>query len=331
MQIKQNKAVKALPGFIAGNPEWCGGMRERIQNATTKAELKSLWNKEIKPHLTHSVWSVMGSVAHFTDHTMKLRREPTGLVGQDDADALISGLNSGLDTGDGSGPPASLGPVLGIAGMARGEMDRAEYIALYGHRGPDEFELSVPRPAEKPDWLDEQLARFRESPVDVEALLSDKRAEFAAAWERFREKHPRKARSMRRRIGEVAPRGRLRESVRSEYVRDRSVARAFALRAGELTGLGDDIFFLTVEEVLNALSGGTDAVKYIPARKETYRRYLALPAYPSIIRAFRPFPVGGGSKPALRYLRRLRRRLRLRFRRREKRGNKRFGGFCRPG
>ena len=33
------------------------------------------------------------------------------------------------------------------------------------------------------------------------------------------------------------------------------VLRAYVLRAGELTGLGDDIFFLDVDEIVAALDG----------------------------------------------------------------------------
>ncbi len=290
IQMKQKRAVRELPRYLAENPGWCTRMRERIQEISKKDELKSLWHNEIRPHLAHSVWNVMGSVSHFTDYAIKLRRELAELVGPDDADRLISSVSKSSDVRGGSGLLASLGPVLGIARVARGEVGRAEYMAQYGHRGPNEFELSIPRPAEDSGWLDEQLEQFKKFPVDVEALLLKKRAEFAAAWNRFQASHPRKARKMRSRIDEVAPRARLREAVRSEYVRERWVARAFALRAGELTGLGDDLFFLTIEEVLDVLSGDESAVKFIPARKETYRKYSALPAYPSIIRGrFDPF------------------------------------------
>jgi len=178
---------------------------------------------------------------------------------------------------------ASLGPVLGIAKLARGEISRTEYIAQYGHRGPNEFELSVPRPAEDPYWLDQQLAQFEKTPIDVEALLLKKRAESDAAWKRFEIRFPQKAKSMQRRIKKVAPKARMREAVRSEYVRDRWVARTFALRAGNFTGLGDNIFFLTIEEVLDVLSTDKSAVRFIPARKDIHRRYSSLPSYPSII------------------------------------------------
>ena len=285
--IKQIRTVRELPRFLSTNPTWCNRMQKQIHETKEKAELTFLWHNEILPHLKKTVWSVMGSVTQFSDYTIKLRRELIELLGPEDADTFISGLSSSSDVRDGSGLGsgllASLGPVLGIAKLARREIDRTEYIAQYGHRGPNEFELSVPRPSEDRGWLDQQLAQFEKSPIDVEALLIKRRAEFATAWNRFETSHPRKVRSMKRRINKVAPKARMREAVRSEYVRDRWVARNFALRAGQLTGLGEDIYFLTIEEVLNVLSGDEAVVKFIPARKDIHGRYSSLPAYPSII------------------------------------------------
>jgi phosphohistidine swiveling domain-containing protein len=173
--------------------------------------------------------------------------------------------------------------VVGIARLARGRIEREAYLEQFGHRGPHEFELSIPRPVEDSDWLDRELARFREHPVEVEAMLERQRAEFEAAWARFQRRAPRKATAMQRQISGAARWARLREAARSEYVRDRWLVRAFALRAGELTGLGDDVFFLTLEEMLAVLSGHEAAISFIPAQKEFYERYKALPPYPSII------------------------------------------------
>jgi phosphohistidine swiveling domain-containing protein len=134
------------------------------------------------------------------------------------------------------------------------------------------------------------LAQLRESPVDVEALLSRQRCAFDEAWGRFEAHHPAKAPAMRRRIAEAARRAWLREAARSEYVRDRWAVRLFALRAAELTGLGDDVFFLTSDDLLDVLRGDETALAYIAARKEIYRQYKALPPYPSIILGhFDPF------------------------------------------
>jgi pyruvate,water dikinase len=57
-----------------------------------------------------------------------------------------------------------------------------------------------------------------------------------------------------------------------------------------LTDLGNDIFFLTIDEVLDVLAEDGQAITYVPARRETYQRYKALPPYPSLIRGrFDPF------------------------------------------
>jgi pyruvate,water dikinase len=169
-------------------------------------------------------------------------------------------------------------------------MSRAEYLETYGHRGPQEAELSIPRPAEDPDWLDRQLAEYEKNPVDVDALLARRREEFEAAWQRLQERHPGQARKLRSQIDKVGPAARMREAVRDEVTRFLWVEREWAVRAGQLSGLGDDIFLLTIDEVLALLAGDDTATAYIPTRQETYARYRALPPYPMIIRGpFDPF------------------------------------------
>jgi pyruvate,water dikinase len=174
--------------------------------------------------------------------------------------------------------------------VAQGKMSRAEYLETYGHRGPHEAELSIPRPAEDPGWLDEQLVEYEKNPVDVDALLAQRRTEFEAAWGRLQARYPKKARKLRRQIDKVGPAARMREAARDEITRFLWVEREWALRAGELTGLGDDVFLLTIDEVLDLLSGHDTATAHIPARQETYARYRELPAYPMIVRGrFDPF------------------------------------------
>jgi phosphohistidine swiveling domain-containing protein len=283
-ETRQRRAVRDLPGYLGANQAWCRAMRGQIQQAGNNRDLVSLWRDEIEAHVRQSVWAVLGSASHSSDHTTSLCRELTELVGRDDANALTSNLS------DSSGLLASLGPLVGLAKVARGTMERDEYLAQYGHRGPEEFELATPRPAEDPGWLDQQLTLFHEAPADPETMLVGQRTRFEAAWSRFQARHPKEANAMRRRIDQVAPRARLREDARSEYARDRWVVRDFALRAGALTGLGEGIFFLSVTEMLDLLSGDQHALVSIPGRMDTYERYRTLPAYPPIIRGrFDPF------------------------------------------
>ena len=60
--------------------------------------------------------------------------------------------------------------------------------------------------------------------------------------------------------------------------------RAFVLRAGALTGQGEDLFFLSIDEILAVLGGDDAPLSSLPARRATYARYCALPPYPTLIR-----------------------------------------------
>ena len=173
-------------------------------------------------------------------------------------------------------------------------MSRAEYVTQYGHRGPSEFELSVPTPAEDPEWLDQQVVEIVRNPTDATNLLAQKQAQHEEAWARFIEKYPGKADKMRQRLERLYEAATTRESARSEVVRRLRVFRIFALKAGELTGWGEDVFFLSLEEVVGVLRDPKSSRQtlrvLIEKRKRTYAGYASLPPYPSVIRGwFEPF------------------------------------------
>ncbi|HSJ58418.1 MAG TPA: PEP-utilizing enzyme [Anaerolineae bacterium] len=283
-QQKQRRGIRRTPRYVDSNVAWFQGIRQAIEAESTGAGLSRLWHAEIKPHVKEGVWCVLGSVMDSAHYTLTQRRRLTTLVGPDDADILIGNLSHG------DAPVESLGPLLGLDRVARGEMSRAAYLQAYGHRGPNEFELSVPRPSEDPAWLDEELERIGRRVVDVESLMARQREAFARAWRRLEARAPRAARRIGRRLDESGRRARLRELARSAYVRDRWAVRLFALRAGELTGLGNQVFYLTLGELLALLAGDRSQMQAIPGRVEAYRQYKALPPYPSVICApFDPF------------------------------------------
>jgi pyruvate,water dikinase len=129
-----------------------------------------------------------------------------------------------------------------------------------------------------------------QSPVDVAGMVAEQRRSFAAARDRLRAQHPRDSDRLEREIAESARRTRLRELVRSAYVRDRWSIRLLALRAGELTGIGEQVFFLTLAELLALLAGDRSVAVASGPRRKVYQRYKALPAYPPVIRGpFDPF------------------------------------------
>ncbi len=284
VQARQGLGVRQARSYVKGNRSWFRGVRDAIQTQWSEAALVSLWRYEMRAHIKRGVWCVLGSASYSADYTMKLRRELANLVGPEDANLLIANL------GDENAPLESLGPMANLVKLARGEISRAAYLDQYGHRGPQEFELSVPRPAEDPTWLKGELARLRQSPVDLDMLMAKQRQAFQAAWERLEAAAPRAAGRLRRKMRESARRARLREEARSAYTRDRWSIRLLALRAGELTGLGDRVFFLTLDELAALLEGDRSAVEKIESRREAYERYKALPSYPAVIRGpFDPF------------------------------------------
>ena len=250
-------------------------MQSRISQISKGRELADVWRHEIASHYRDAMFHI---VAASSGAQVQLEQDLRDLAGAEDANALLSNLG-----GVSSTRLESLGPMAGLEQVLRGEMSREAYLEAYGHRGVNEGEAAWPRPLEDPGWLDRQLAEWAETPVDVEPMLARQRAAYEAAWERFRQRYPRKARAMRRRLEKVARDTQQREIVRSEGTRGMIVIRAFALRAGELLGIGEDVFFLTIDEVLAGLAGQEAPLRLIPLRRETYERYRDLPPYPTLI------------------------------------------------
>ncbi len=271
---------KKLPAFLAESPARCEALRTQIQSTSSAAELISLWQTNLEPFLREASAMLEAATRQEGNGSAlyMARRDMRELVGETDANVILSGLGSGAH------PLASLGPLLGLAQLARGEIDRATFARQYGHRSPHEFEVSLPRPAEDMDWIDRQLADLRAAPVDVNTLLARQKEAQEAAWARFQQRYPREAVKMQRRIQRSMEVFLDREMARSEVIRVFWVMRTFVLRAGELTGQGDALFFLSIDEILAVLGGDETSLGHIPARRATFERYSALPPYPALIR-----------------------------------------------
>ena len=284
VQRKQQKGVKGISAYLEKNTRFFNRIRALIEGENDKSSLLNLWNLIINPHIKGGVWCVLGTATYSSDYTMKLQRELLDLVGPEDAQHLIANISDPSDL------LPSLGPVIGLDKVARGEWSRAYYLEHYGHRGPQEFELSFPRPAEDPAWLETEIAQLKDNPQNSDERILRQKENFEAAWRRLTTHHPRKAISLRRRIDESARRNRLRELARSAYVRDRWLIRLFALRVADLHGLEEDIFFLTLDEALGLLKGADYQSDKIENRKSLYNQAKSLPPYPSVISGpFDPF------------------------------------------
>jgi pyruvate,water dikinase len=235
------------------------------------------WRETLKPVIVRACQMLRTVTAGLAEPATRLRQELTSLVGNADANAILSNLSGA------SNNLASLGPLVGLAQVVKGRMSREMYLERYGHRGPHEMELFALGSDDDSDWFEKQLAQFTSSTMDVDALLEKQHLEQAVTLERFMARYPAKAQSMRRKLEKVAVSARNREAVRSEVTRVARLLRSFLLRVGEVTGLGNDVFFLSLDEMAEVLASEKSSISRIPARRETYSRYCALPPYPSII------------------------------------------------
>ncbi|HYV48505.1 MAG TPA: PEP/pyruvate-binding domain-containing protein [Myxococcaceae bacterium] len=276
--------ARRLSAFLGRSAARCDELRARIAAAADVRELEAIWHGELSPFNQESFQLVMATANASGDLAAKLRNQLPALVGDEDAAALCSHGSTGAEA------LASLGPLIGLERLARGEIDRDAYVRAWGHRGPDELELSIPRPAEDPAWLERQIAAARTATESGLSLLQRQVERHAAARERLRRRHPIRAMFLLRRLDRAARAARDRELARSETVRASSVTRAWVLRAGVLTGHGDALFFLSADEILAVMSGEQAPLAHVPARRAIYERQRALPPLPGLIRGrFDPY------------------------------------------
>ncbi|MEU8378847.1 PEP/pyruvate-binding domain-containing protein [Streptosporangium sp. NPDC048865] len=268
--------TRRMPGFLATARRRCEDLRERIAATATTAELAGLWEAELLPYFVEACQTLEAAGRQGGNILVMTRDRLRRLAGEQDAEAMLTGANA-------DGELASLGTIVGLERLAAGEIDRETFARLYGHRGAHEFEVSVPRPGEDPRWIDARLAAVPANSGRAGALLDHQRKAREAAWSRFAERYPRKVAETRLRVARWNAIVRDRESARSEVIRAFWALRAFVLRAGELTGHGDDLFFLSIQEILTVLRGDDAPTARVAVRRATYERYAALPAYPTLI------------------------------------------------
>lgn len=280
MLVHGRRDLRGLDDYLRDHAARCRALRDRIDATHDARRLLDLWRRELAPAFRESGRMLSASMRSSGLSFVTIRARLRDLVGERDANALTAGHGREL---------ASLALLLGLDRLASGAIDLAGFNDTYGHRGPHELEVSLPRPGEDEAWVRDQLAAQRDGPGARE-LLRRRRTAYEAAWARLRQDHPLLAPRIAHRLRTWAAISRQREAARGETVRMFWVVREYLLRAGELTGLGHDIFFLGLDEVAGVLAGHPPPRRRIDARRAAYERYRELPPLPSLISGrFDPF------------------------------------------
>ncbi len=247
---------------------------DMIRKAESREELLGVWNNECELFMSGSLSAIMAGLD--VRSLFKTREKLEKICGTELADRLMS------DCSD-SGNIESLGPLLGIADVIAGKMTREEYTVKYGHRDADEMELCLPFPYEDRNFPDNVIEDYKRSGVDAYAMKAAQEKRREAAVNEFAEKYPSQRSKLDRMLKKYSAAVSGREVIRSDALRLFCVIREYLLRAGALTGLGDDIFMLYIDEVKALLSGDEKCIGKIPARRENYEKQMAMPNFPSMI------------------------------------------------
>lgn len=246
----------------------------QIKTVKSNDELMRYWDEVLQPHLNDGLASIMTASGTALIPLFGTRKKIAKIAGEDMANRLCSGCVGIIDC---------MKPTLLLEDVVSGKITREEYILACGHRSADEMELMAPRPFEDPSFIDSLLKDREDAPVNLHAMQEQQKNQYEKALSEFKEKYPSRSKWIDKEISKFIHANVFREDIRSKGVRIFCVFREYCLKAGELNGLGDDIFMLGFTEMFNLLKGDNSAVAFIPARKESFAKYNTYPGFPNLV------------------------------------------------
>ncbi len=210
------------------------------------------------------------------------------------------------------GPPdKTLLANQGLYEMAQGKLSVPEWLQRNGHRAPMEFDLATPRWRERPEAVQSLAAQLKSA--DSPLSRHEQRCQEVAAQlnELKKQLSPRLAEELDSRLELVRRYLRYREDGKYYLIMGCDLLRDLALEAGRRLEIGEDIFFLSLEEVQSALTTGYAPLQVIRQRRclRSAEARLALPHFiadeeiktlgqpvllPAAGRQFKAFPVSTG-------------------------------------
>ena len=250
------------------------GLMGEIKLIGSSSALYSYWNNKLQPYLNDGLSSIMATSGTAMVPLFMTREKINKIAGEEMSNRLCGGCVGILD---------SMKPLLLIEDVIDGTLSEEEYIRICGHRSADEMELMAPRPYEDPTFPKNLIEEHKKSGINLHEMQENEHRKFEEALSEFKEKYPSKSKWIDRQLKGFAHANDFREDIRSKGVVIFSVFREYIRKAGELSGLGDDIFYLSYLEMFDLLQGKAEAIGYIPARKATYEEYLKYPSFPNVI------------------------------------------------
>ncbi len=245
-----------------------------VRKINDSTALMNYWDNVLVKYLNDGLASIMTESGTSLVPLFGTRKKIAKIAGEDMANRLCTGCVGILDC---------MKPMLLLEDVASGAMTREEYISACGHRCADEMELMASRPYENPTFPDALLKDLNASSSNLHQMQENQQKAYEEAVSEFKQKYPSKAKWFDKEIAKFIHANAFREDIRSKGVRIFCVFREYILKAGELNGLGDDIFMLSYDEMFALLKGDKTALQYIPARKASLEKYNSYPGFPNLV------------------------------------------------
>jgi len=196
------------------------------------------------------------------------------IAGENMADRLCSGCLGLIE---------SMKPLFLIGDVIEGKISKEEYIRICGQRCPNEMELAAIHPYEDDTYVDRLIIQHKDDHLNMYELQKAKEKAYVEALAEFKDRYPTKRRWIDRKISRFVKANTFREDLRSKGVWIFCVFREYILQAGRLTGLDEDVFMLTFDELFSYLKGDRVAREKLKNRRESYERYKTYPPLPNIV------------------------------------------------
>jgi rifampicin phosphotransferase len=160
--------------------------------------------------------------------------------------------------------------------VAKGTRSLEAWLGAHGHRGPGEFDLAAPRWREQPGHLRDMAARLATGEPPLERFTRGSDASAVQAGKLRAELAPGDAREFDRRLALVHRFMPFREEGKEYLMLAYDQLRTLALEFGRRLDVGDGVFHLQPDEIVDALRVGFAPHHLIEQRRFSYRAELRL-------------------------------------------------------
>ena len=245
-----------------------------IRETADKEELNALWEEKCMAYMSKTFSAIMTGLS--VKSLFSTREKLVEVCGAELADRLLSDCSE-------NGNIESIGTLLAIDDVIQGKMTKEEYVNRYGHRHANEMELALPYPYEEPNFPDNVIEDYVSSGINAYEMKENQEKRREASVQEFNRLYPSKSAWLNRLLKKYSVAVYSREKIRSDALRLFCVVREYFLKAGDFTGLNDDIFLLYIEEVQDLLKGCEFPKELLEVRRKTYQEQMEMPHFPCII------------------------------------------------